>query len=68
MENQWKFLGRCKMKVEDILKIKFPIEVRYASGEEDTAYGIYLMDDYMFTDENGGLSGYVRDAEVKKEI
>jgi len=56
------------MKVEDILKIKFPIEVRYASGEEDTAYGIYLMDDYMFTDENGGLSGYVRDAEVKKEI
>lgn len=53
------------MKVEDILKIKFPIEVHYASGDEDTVYGICLMDDYIFTQEGGELSGYVKDAEVK---
>ena len=53
------------MKIEYILKIKFTIEIRYASGDEDTVYGICLMDDYIFTQEGGELSGYVRDAEVK---
>lgn len=52
------------MEIDDILKIKFPLEVHYASGNEDTVYGICLMDDYIFTDKDGELSGYVRD--VKK--
>ena len=52
------------MKIDDILKISFPVKVLYTSGEVDLVYGLCLMDDYIFTQEGGEFSGYVRD--VKK--
>jgi len=52
------------MKVEDILKVQFPFSVRYESGEIDVVFGICLIDDYIFTDQHGELSGYVKNAKI----